>query len=339
MVDFSRLNLIGRSPAFLDKLKLIERFARCDHTVLIEGETGTGKELAARAIHYLGARRRFPFIPVNCGALPDTLVESEFFGHVRGAFTDAREASPGVIGQAQGGTLLLDEIEAMTLRAQVVLLRFLQDKVFRPIGGAAVAVADVRVIGATNTDLREMVRGGGFRADLLYRLNALTISLPPLRERPGDVMTLADHVIERLNRQSEEPPKRLHPGSAAVLIRHPWPGNVRELENFILKHYLLEPSPVIRISSADAPADHPQGTPLAADESFKRAKARAVTAFEQSYIRAVLEKSGGNVSLAARLAGKDRSDLSKLLRKHGIQPRKSEVHGPGTSPPAPQPVL
>jgi DNA-binding NtrC family response regulator len=333
VADFSRLNLIGRSQAFLDQLRLIERFAAADHTVLIEGETGTGKELAARAIHYLGTRRRFPFIPVNCGALPDTLVESEFFGHVRGAFTDARAASPGVIAQAQGGTLLLDEIEAMSSRAQVVLLRFLQDKVYRPVGGAAAVAANVRVIGATNTDLHEMVRGGGFRADLLYRLNALTISLPPLRERPGDVMLLAEHVIERLNRESKEPPKRLHPTSAAVLISHPWPGNVRELENFILKFYLLEPSSVIRIPAPDAPADRVQASAVGA-ESFKRAKARAVTAFEQSYIMALLERSGGNVSLAARLAGKDRSDLSKLLRKHRIQPRKTEGQG---RPPALQP--
>jgi len=336
MVDFSRLGLIGQSQPFVDKLLLIERFAACDHTVLIEGETGTGKELAARAIHYLGARRRFPFIPVNCGAVPDTLVESELFGHVRGAFTDAREASPGIIAQAQGGTLMLDEIETMTPRAQVVLLRFLQDKVYRPVGGGAAVAADVRVIGATNTDLHEMVRGGGFRADLLYRLNALTISLPALRQRPGDVMLLAEHVIERLNRESKEPPKRLHPTSAAVLIARPWPGNVRELENFILRHYLLEQSSVIRIAAADAPAERAQAA-IAAAESFKRAKARAVTAFERSYITALLERSGGNVSLAARLAGKDRSDLSKLVRKHGIQPRKTEGKVAVTSPPAPQP--
>lgn len=332
MADFSRLNLVGRSQLFLDKLVLIERFSASDHTVLIEGETGTGKELAARAIHYLGPRRRFPFIPVNCGALPDTLIESELFGHVRGAFTDAREARPGIIGQAQGGTLLLDEIEAMTPRAQVVLLRFLQDKTYRPVGGIAVVAADVRVIGATNKDLREMVRRGGFRSDLLYRLNALTISLPSLRERPGDVMLLAQHVIERLNRESKEPPKRLHPTSAAALVAHPWPGNVRELENLILKHYLLEPGDVIRISSLDAPAGRARATAFAADESFKGAKTRAVAAFEQSYIMAVLERSGGNVSLAARLAGKDRSDLSKLLRKYGIQPRKLATHDPAPQP-------
>ncbi len=328
MVDFARLKLIGRSPPFLDALALIERFADCDHTVLIEGETGTGKELAARAIHYLGARRRFPFIPVNCGALPDALVESELFGHARGAFTDAREARPGIIAQASGGTLLLDEIEAMSPRAQVALLRFLQDKVYRPVGGTTVVAADVRVIGATNADLRAMVRSGGFRSDLLFRLNALAISLPPLRERPGDVMMLAEHVVDRLNRESKEAAKRLHPMSVEVLTAHAWPGNVRELENLILRHYLLEPSLVVRISAIGTLSDRGEAAAFAADDGFKRAKARAVAAFEQSYITALLERSRGNVSLAARLAGKDRSDLSKLLRKYGIQRQKFDTGGP-----------
>jgi DNA-binding NtrC family response regulator len=334
MVDFARLKLIGQSRPFLDALALIERYAACDHTVLIEGETGTGKELAARAIHYLGARRRFPFIPVNCGALPDALVESELFGHARGAFTDAREARPGIIAQARGGTLLLDEIEAMSPRTQVALLRFLQDKVYRPVGGTAVVASDVRVIGATNTDLRAMASNGGFRSDLLFRLNALAISLPPLRERPGDVMVLAEHVVERLNRESEAAAKRLHPMSTAALIAHDWPGNVRELENLILRHYLLEPGVVIRICSVDTLSQRGEATAIATDDCFKRAKARAVAAFEQSYITALLQRSGGNVSLAARLAGKDRSDLSKLLRKYGIQRHKFEAGGPVNSFPA-----
>jgi two-component system response regulator GlrR len=201
VTDLAHLNLIGRSRAFLVAVALIERIAACDHPVLIEGETGTGKEIAARAIHYLGARRRFPFIPVNCGAIPDSLVESALFGHVRGAFTDARESQPGIIAQARGGTLFLDEIEAMSMRAQVALLRFLQDKQYAPIGGATMIASDVRVVAATNADLSQMARAGSFRSDLLFRLNVLKLHLPPLRERSGDVLLLAEHFMQRLNRE------------------------------------------------------------------------------------------------------------------------------------------
>jgi two-component system, NtrC family, response regulator GlrR len=322
MTDFVKLKLIGRSRPFLDALALIEKFAACDHTVLLQGETGTGKELAARAIHYLGARGRLPFIPINCGALPDTLIESELFGHVRGAFTDAREASPGLISKARGGTLFLDEIEAMTMRTQVSLLRFLQDGEFRPVGGTSTTTADVRVIGAANASLAGLAREGRFRADLLFRLNALRIDLPPLRERPGDVMLLAQHHLEDLNRRSGKSPKSLHPASTATLIGHDWPGNVRELENLILRSYLLEKGAVIRISPVELRGDAGAANaaqPSAPDWSFRIAKARAVAAFEQSYMEALLARSRGNLSLAARLSGKDRSDLSKLLRKHGIQ--------------------
>jgi len=186
MTEFAQLDLIGRSAPFVDALAVIEKFAACDHAVLIEGETGTGKELAARAIHYLGQRRRLPFIPINCGALPESLVETELFGHVRGAFTDARDPSPGIVSQARGGTLFLDEIEAMAARAQVALLRFLQDRVYRPVGGTATIASDARVIGATNTSLEDMTHGGGFRADLFFRLNVLKVRLPALRERAGE---------------------------------------------------------------------------------------------------------------------------------------------------------
>src|SRR6185503_17069820 len=163
MEDFGELNLVGHSPAFLRALELVKRSAGCDATVLVQGETGTGKELVARAIHYLGARRTFPFIPVNCGALPDTLVENELFGHARGAFTDARDARQGVIARAQGGTLFLDEVEALSHKAQVALLRFLEDFEYRPLGGGEVHTADVRIIAAGNADLAVAAKSGGFR--------------------------------------------------------------------------------------------------------------------------------------------------------------------------------
>src|SRR5258706_4658136 len=197
MEDFGELNLVGRSPAFLEVLELTKRFSACDATVLVQGETGTGKELVARAIHYLGARRNFPFIPVNCGALPDSLVESELFGHARGAFTDARDARRGLIAEAQGGTLFLDEIEVLTPKAQVALLRFLQDLEYRPVGGAVVHDANVRIIAASNANLGTLQSDGHFRKDLLFRLNVLSVDLPPLRERQSDVVFLAEIFLKR----------------------------------------------------------------------------------------------------------------------------------------------
>jgi DNA-binding NtrC family response regulator len=326
MTDFAQLDLVGRSGQFLDALAIIEKFAACDHAVLIEGETGTGKELAARAVHYLGGRRRLPFIPLNCGALPDALVESELFGHVRGAFTDARESSPGIISQARGGTLFLDEIEVMATRAQVALLRFLQNKEYRQVGGTTPIASDARIIGATNADLEAMARKGAFRTDLFFRLNVLKVRLPPLRERPGDVMVLAAHFVERLNREFKGAPKRLDPRSETTLANHRWPGNVRELENLVLRRYLLEPGRVVCISSVEESSTGLSGEPPpdATDGCFKVAKARAVAAFEQSYIRALLAKARGNLSLASRISGKDRSDLLRLLRKHGLQRQQFE---------------
>src|SRR5262245_29586620 len=223
MDEFAQFNLIGCSSAFIAQLTLVKKYATCDATVLIEGETGTGKELIARAIHYLSRRRDLPFIGLNCGALPDNLVESELFGHARGAFTDAKETRAGLVAQARGGTLFLDEVEAMSPRAQVALLRFLQDKEYRPLGGTLVKDANVRVLASSNADLKGMAQQGAFRADLLYRLDVLPLRLPPLRERDGDALRLAEAFVERLNQQSAGPPKVLHPNTAGVLAAHTWP--------------------------------------------------------------------------------------------------------------------
>ena len=320
MGDLARFNLIGTSHAFLAAMAAVEKFAASDLAVLVYGETGTGKELVTRAIHYLSARRDGPFISVNCGALPETLVECELFGHARGAFTDAREARPGLVAQANGGTLFLDEIEAMNARAQVSLLRFLQDKEYRPIGAAAVQCADVRIIGTSNADLKAMVRSGQFRSDLLFRLNVLALDLPPLRERDGDVSVLAETFLERLNRRSTDPPKVFHPDTLDFMHGYRWPGNVRELENLVAREFILASGPSLKITDVDRPRSAsctPQGDALTFG-NFKAAKARAVADFERSYIEALLAKSRGNLSLASRMSGKDRSDLGKLLRKHGI---------------------
>lgn len=227
--------MIGDSEILRRVRRLLLRYARCDAPVLIEGETGTGKELAAREIHYASARRLGPFVPVNCGALPESLLESELFGHRRGAFTDARSDEPGLVEYARGGTLFLDEIDSLPPRAQTTLLRFLQSGEFRAVGARTLLTADVRVLAATNIPLASAVESGQFRRDLLYRLNALQVSLPPLRERGDDIALLARHLLAAASARLEQPPRRWTPEAIAALSAHAWPGNVRELENVILR--------------------------------------------------------------------------------------------------------
>ena len=320
---FARLNLLGESPAFREALRLIERIAAVDATVLIHGETGTGKDLAAHAVHYLSRRCDFAFVPVNCGALPDNLLESELFGHERGAFTDAKRANRGLIAQAEGGTLFLDEVEAMTPRAQVVLLRFLQDHQYRPVGSSTVRSGDVRIIAASNVDLGDLVRRHLFRADLLFRFGVLSLTMPPLRCREDDAVLLARYFLDRYSAQYQRPPKPLHPDAIIRLRAGPWPGNVREIENLVLREFLLADGPFIDLrsaglttesSNADAPASG--GTDL--DMAFKPAKAQVVAKFERTYLSHLLTKTSGNISLAARLSKKDRSALNKLVKKHGL---------------------
>jgi DNA-binding NtrC family response regulator len=320
--EFARLNLVGQSPPFLESLQRIRKIASCDVTVLIEGETGTGKELAARAVHYLGARRNAPFIPINCGAIPETLVESELFGHARGAFTDAREARQGVIAQAEGGTLFLDEIEAMTLRAQVALLRFLHDHEYRPVGGVQRA-ADVRIIGASNAQLADCVSRGTFRQDLLFRLNVLTLTLPPLRARGDDVLLLAESFLTRFCQQYQKPPKQLDAHAVTRLREYSWPGNVRELENLIQREVLLTEGPTLDLESVRATPAEATASPAAASfigKRYREAKAAVIASFEKAYVTEVLSRTRGNISEAARLCGKERSRLGKLAKKHGLEP-------------------
>jgi two-component system, NtrC family, response regulator GlrR len=318
--DFKKLQLVGRSATFLNALHLIKKFAACDATALIQGETGTGKELVARAIHYLGERRSFPFVPVNCGALPDSLIENELFGHVRGAFTDARDAQSGLVATAEGGSLFLDEIETLSPKGQVALLRFLQDGVYRPLGGRTAIAANVRVIAASNTTLSELTRSGAFREDLLYRLAILSVRMPALRERPGDARVLAEHFIELYSRRYAKPVKPLDADTAAALERHAWPGNVRELENLVHRAFLLNDAPTLRISELlDASHDRILEQESGPQElSFACAKAHAIAAFERSFLSRVLARAEGNVTLAAQLCGKERRSLGRLLKKHGI---------------------
>lgn len=313
---------VGDSAALRVALDLISRFALTSATALILGETGTGKELAARRMHYHGPRAARPFIAVNCGALPDALLESELFGHARGAFTDAREARSGLVALADGGTLFLDEVEALSSRAQVVLLRFLQDRSYRPVGGGAERTTNVRVVAASNQDLLDLARRGSFREDLVYRLAVMTLTLPPLRERGADVELLAEHFLARLSRQYGVPPKLLSGDTRRRLRAYAWPGNVRELENLVHRQFVLADGEDLVIELPDAVA--PTVTSPAPDDaaapllSFGDAKQLAINAFERSFLTDALHACGGNVSQAARRIGKERRALGKLLKKHGL---------------------
>jgi DNA-binding NtrC family response regulator len=312
---FVSLHLVGRSPRFLDAMSRVRRFAETQATVLIEGATGTGKELVARAIHYWGTRRGRAFIPINCGALPDTLVEDELFGHEPGAFTDARRARRGVIEQAQGGTLFLDEVEALSAKSQVALLRFLQDQEFRPLGGQQSRQGDVRIVAASNTPLSTLVAEGRFRDDLRFRLDVLAVSLPPLVDRLDDIEPLSVRILQRLQSRYGGPPRTLAPGVVERLKQCQWPGNIRELENVLHRAFVTSETTVLTL---DQPASG-AGAPAAAfDVNFRRARARVIAGFEREYLTWALAQAGGNVTRAARLVGKERRSLGRLLKKHGL---------------------
>lgn len=315
--------IIGASPAIIRTQAFINRIAAHDAPVLIEGETGTGKELAARAIHYQSRRRERMFVPVNCGAIPEQLVESELFGHRRGAFTDAKEDSAGLIALANGGTLFLDEIDALPLKGQVALLRFLQDRQYRSVGGKNFVTADVRLIAASNRNLSELVTAGGFRDDLLYRLKLLYVEMPPLRQRCGDPSLLARHFMQVGAERFNVAPQTFHPDTLAWFERYAWPGNVRELENLVYRELLLnEGGPIQLVIDAGKPSERrnsPDRRRVEFDNlSYGEAKARVLAEFERRYLLQLVARTSGNVTAAARLAGKERRSFGRLLQKHSI---------------------
>ena len=315
--------VIGESTVFLKELQRVPKFARCDATVLISGESGTGKEIFARAIHYLSPRASRAFVPVNCGALPEHLVESEIFGHKRGAFTGATLDQAGLIQEAEGGTLFLDEIDGLTPQAQVKLLRFLQDGEYRAVGSQQVAHANIRVVAAANCDFPQLLREGKFREDLFYRLNVLTLALPPLRERRGDIVLLADHILTSQAAITKTAPKKLSLDALNRLLGHSWPGNVRELENVLTRAIVLCDRDTLEISDLNLPDDEAAGE----NQSFRTMKSRVVRRFEHDFLETTLRAHHGNITQAARAAKKNRRAFWELLRKHGLlaQAREDEA--------------
>jgi DNA-binding NtrC family response regulator len=322
-----RQRLVGTSPLLLAEIQKIPGLARCEASVLILGETGTGKELCARAIHHFSPRAPKPFLPVNCGAIPAELVENELFGHTAGAYTGANTAAAGLVQESDGGSLFLDEIDSLPPSAQVKLLRFLQDKEFRPVGSVKTLRADVRVLAASNSDLATLVRTGRFRADLFYRLNVVSLHLPPLRRRPEDIPELAQHFLTHFAAVHGKGLAGFTPAALEHLVRHDWPGNVRELQNVIERAVIFATDGPVRATDLGLAALEE----CAEDGSFRARKARAVRQFERSCVQELLAAHAGNISAAARAAGKNRRAFWELIRKYRI-----EVHpSPDAPPPAP----
>lgn len=319
--------LIGTSRCFLQVKGKIPLLSRSRSTVLISGETGTGKELFARAIHYSGERSGKPFVPVNCAALPDHLIENELFGHSKGAFTGALVEKHGLFHEADGGTLFLDEINSLSMAAQSKLLRVLQDQEFRPLGSTKSRSVDVKIVAATNTDLRGLVEARQFREDLFYRLNVLSVVLPSLRSRKEDIPELARHFVACAADEFGKGIVRLSPDAIGALINYEWPGNVRELQGVVHRAVAMTMTDVIEPMDLDLPAQEGlRSAPTVVQDmtvrepgGFQAMKAKVVDDFERAYLSQILSAHQGNVSKAARAAHKERRAFQRLLHKHGLQ--------------------
>jgi DNA-binding NtrC family response regulator len=316
---------VGRSSAFTSAIQQLPAIAKSKATVFLRGETGTGKELAARLLHYLSPRAGFPFVPVNCGSLPETLLEDELFGHERGAFTDARRERLGLLVEAEQGTLFLDEVDSLSRKAQTALLRVLQDGRFRPLGASVERPTNIRIVVASNAPVEQLVQSGAFREDLFYRLNVFSILLPPLRERKDDLLLLADHFLQKHALDPDET-AHLSPEAARALLAHHWPGNVRELENALLRAAHLCQQNTIEAADLGLPlAAHvlTQNSPgfLRGPRSLKFLKQEAIEQCEIRYLNQLMADHKGNVSQAALAAEMERRHLGKLLKKYHINPR------------------
>jgi two-component system, NtrC family, response regulator GlrR len=308
-------NVVARSEKMQRVLEVVSRIAKTDSTVYIHGESGTGKELIAKAIHLASERKNKPFVAVNCAALPESLMESELFGHEKGAFTGAVRSTKGLFTQAHQGTIFLDEIGDMPLSIQAKLLRVLQEREFYPVGGERPLEVDVRVVVATQKDLEDQVKRGLFREDLFYRIHVIPIPLPPLRERKEDIPLLVEHFLRKYGQQMKKEVRSLAPMALQKLMLHDWPGNVRELENTIEYAVAMTQQDTI---NEDSIFQTKGVTSVTSQEPFKPLK-EAKDAYEKSYLIHLLEVCEGNVSKAAKLAGKYRADFYDLLKKHSLK--------------------
>jgi DNA-binding NtrC family response regulator len=349
MREMGLAQVVGTSPVFQRVLEYIGLVGPSEAPVLLTGETGTGKEVCARCIHFLSRRRPGPFVPVDCGAIPENLAESELFGHIRGSFTGAHRDHRGLIALAEGGTLFLDEIDALSLTSQAKLLRFIQEGTYRPVGGERFLGSDIRVIAATNRNIEEAVREKQFRSDLYFRLNVLRVKIPPLRERPGDIALLARHFLESLiprnsrhndghsgglnhglnhghshGLDNNDARKSLSPAALGRLELHHWPGNVRELLNVLQRAAVLASGTRIlpqHIELAGEEAALAETDSL--DGDFRYARSAAIASFEHKYVEQMLRRHQGNITHAARAAGQDRRAFGRLAKKYNLH------HKPG----------
>ncbi|RMG73266.1 MAG: sigma-54-dependent Fis family transcriptional regulator [Nitrospirae bacterium] len=311
--EYEFKNIIGRSAPMKQVLEQVSRIAQVDSSVYIEGESGTGKELIARAIHLASPRRQGPFVAINCASLPEGVLESELFGHERGAFTGAVRSMKGIFQRAEGGTVFLDEIGDMPLSIQGRFLRVLQERQFYPLGSDRPVNVDVRVIVATNKDLAEEVRAGNFREDLFFRIHVIPIKLPPLRDRKEDIPLLVSHFIKKYSSKMNKDVRGIKPKALKKLMLYDWPGNVRELENTIEYAVAMARGKMIDEELITV-------TPASAVSSL-RPYDEAKESFERQYLVNLLKHTKGNVSKAAEIAGRYRADLYNLMKKHGINPK------------------
>jgi two-component system, NtrC family, response regulator PilR len=318
-------NIIGRSAAMLDVFKMIETIARTNSTIMITGESGTGKGLVAQAVHFHSLRREKPMVSLNCGAMPETLLESELFGHMRGAFTGADSNKKGLLEVAEKGTIFLDEIGEMSGVMQVKLLRVLQERKFRRVGGLEELTADIRVIAATNQDLEKAVADGRFREDLFYRINVIPIALPPLRERREDIPLLAEHFLAKYAEQMEKPITGISRPAMDVLMRHDWPGNIRELENVLERAVALEATPTVLIESLPATirggaAARNGGSPASVELPEAGFDLEAhVQKIERGYLAEALQRAGGVQVRAAELLGMSFRSFRYYVKKYNLR--------------------
>jgi transcriptional regulator with PAS, ATPase and Fis domain len=316
--NYGLSQILGKSKAIKEIHDKIRRVSDFNVNVLITGESGTGKELVARAIHYLGPRAGKPFIPVNCGAIPENLFENELFGHVKGAFTDANYQQTGLVAVAEGGSLFLDEISTISQYIQVKFLRLLENREYKPLGDSRSHMADVRIIAATNKPLIDLVNNGSFRDDLFYRLNVTYFHIPPLRERKEDIPLLVNYFVDKYSKKYNRPGIKVAPKVLRAFISNPWKGNIRELENIIQHLIIMSTSTNLDIRQIQLHSNEPTSKL----EPFKLAKIKAINTFEKNYLTRILTEHKGNVAIAAIKSGKGRTALWNLIKKHNLSPKQ-----------------